>query len=117
MPIAQPKPASTYNSKRSSVLNVAELRTVLVRWTNEEGRETLTLCLVGAKSSEDGGMGVWVLGEQDELTKTLKIANKTVTRGVRALLGSETAKAAPEEPSVLLEELVGMTKASTDEDE
>jgi hypothetical protein len=86
--VNQPKQAQ-YGTRRSAVVEVAELRVHLVKWSNAEGRETLSLVATGAKSSDDGGLGVWVLGEEKDLQENLKVANKIIREGMRARMGAE----------------------------
>lgn len=85
--ITRPKAPPVYHADRpNAVLAVAEAKLVCVKFTDPSGQEEMALCLVFGTNNEDGGTGVWVMANQEEMMKTLRIAGKHVRRGVRASL-------------------------------
>lgn len=91
--VTQPK-RSQYGNRRNAVTECAKLEVFLIKWTNSEGRENLSLVATGAKA-EDGGLGVWVLGEEKDLAANLKVANKVIREGMRARVGGSEAGGLP----------------------
>jgi hypothetical protein len=80
--VQQPRQAPQYD-KPNSVLKVAPVETRCVVFTNSEGRKSMCLVLIFGKDVDDGGPGVYVFADEQQMTDTLKIASKLVRDGVR----------------------------------
>lgn len=75
-------------SKPNQIIKVAEVRQSVVVYTNGEGRESICLALILGKDTTDGGAGVYILAEEQQMRNQLKIAGKLVRDGVRSWLSS-----------------------------
>jgi hypothetical protein len=102
--ISQGARAPQYHpGKPNKVLRVAEVKTLAVAFTNSEGRESMCLVHTFGKDVEDGGAGVYVLAEEQQMAEQLKIANTTVKTGVRAWLAGQKDVAASNIPAAVLQ--------------
>jgi hypothetical protein len=99
--IQQPKQAAQYDAP-NKVLKVAEVRTVVVIYTNGEGRKSMCLAQVFGKDKDDGGAGVYILAEETQMTDQLKIAGRLVKEGVRRWLAGEGEVKADNIPAAVL---------------
>lgn len=80
--VQQPRQAAQYD-KPNSVLKVAPVDTRVVVFTNSEGRKSMCLVFAFGKDVEDGGLGVYVFADEQQMTDQMKIASKLVRDGVR----------------------------------
>lgn len=99
--VQQPRQAAQYG-KPNTVIKVAEVRTVVVIYTNGEGRQSMCLAQVFGKDVDDGGPGVYILAEEHQMTEQLKIAGRLVKDGVRRYLSGETAVKGDNIPAAVL---------------
>lgn len=88
MPTVQrPKPQAKFHDGRpNALISITEVKTYMIKFTDGEGREEIAQVQVFGKNNQDGGVGVWVIANEAELQRTLRIANKYVRRNVRAAI-------------------------------
>ena len=76
--------------KPNAVLGCAPAQIYAVAYTNNEGRKATCLAIVFGKDKDDGGAGVYIMAEQQQMIDTLTIAGNTVRNGVRRELAKGT---------------------------
>ena len=76
-------------SRRSEVTAVIEVKTLAVAYTNAEGKKGMWLALVYAKENDDGGPGVFIMAEQEQMGQQLNMAGKIVKSGVRKWIDAD----------------------------
>lgn len=96
-----------HSGKPNQVIRVAEIRTLAVVFTNSEGREAMCQVQVFGKDVDDGGPGVYVLAEEQQMTEALKLASPTVKNGVRKWLASQKDVAGESIPAAVLGQVAG----------
>ncbi len=85
--VTRPTPAATYHEGRpNQVISLVEVKTYMIKFTDDQGKEEIAQVQVFGTDEEDGGTGVWVIANQQELIEQLRGASKHVRRGVRAQL-------------------------------
>jgi hypothetical protein len=100
--IQYPKQQPEYDSsRRSQVVGVAPAQIYSVAWLNAEGRRSLCLAIVFGKDTEDGGPGVFIMADEDQMNEQLKLATSVVKQGVRQWLASQNPDADTDVPSQL----------------
>jgi hypothetical protein len=100
--IQQPTEPAQYDpTRRSEVVGVAPASLHSVAWVNAEGRKSMCLVIVFGKDTEDGGPGVFILADQEQMSEQLRIANVVVKKGVRRWLAGEQATRAADVPAGL----------------
>lgn len=77
-------------SKPNAILGCAPAQIYAVKYTNSEGRVAACLAIVFGKDRDDGGPGVYIMAEQQQMIDTLTIAGNTVRNGVRRELAKGT---------------------------
>lgn len=88
--IQQPRRAPEFvNGKQNTVLAVAPAQLLAVSWVDGNGQKSMALVLQFGKDTEDGGPGVFVLADENEMATQLKIPNATIKKGVRAHLARQ----------------------------
>lgn len=92
--VQQPRPAPTYDSRRSQVVGVAEARTLAVSYTNRLGERNVCLALVFGRDAEDGEPGVFILANPREMEERIMVASSVVKNGVREWLAQNDASSA-----------------------
>lgn len=100
--VSQPRSAPRHGppNKMLAVVDVAMKCTV---FTNGDGEERMALVLQFGKDAEDGGPGVWVLADQQQMIEQLKTASKLVRDGVRANMAGKAEVRAENVPEKVLE--------------
>lgn len=97
--IQQPRRAPEYvNGKQNAVLAVVPAQLFAVSWVDGNGQKSMALVLQFGKDTEDGGPGVFVLADENEMTNQLKLANATIKKGVRQHLARQQAPNAEDVP-------------------
>lgn len=85
--VNRPKPQAKFHEGRpNALISITEVKTYMIKFTDGEGREEIAQVQVFGKNNEDGGTGVWIIANEEELQRTLRIANKHVRRNVRAAI-------------------------------
>lgn len=88
--IQQPRRAPEFvNGKQNTVLAVAPAQLFAVSWVDGNGQKSMALVLQFGKDNEDGGPGIFVLADENEMSTQLKIPNATIKKGVRAHLARQ----------------------------
>lgn len=99
--VEQPRPSPTYvQGKANTVLSVAPVHTLAVRWVDEDGRESTCLVHAFGKLKEDGKPGVFILADEQAMISNLKMAGPVVLKGVRQYLAALEGQPTGEEPPV-----------------
>lgn len=104
--IQQPKRAPEYvPGKKNVVTGIVPAQLYAVSFVGGDSQKSMALVLVFGRDNEDGGPGVFVLADENEMSNQLKIATDTVKKGVRAYLARQqepTAEEVPESATNLL---------------
>lgn len=104
--ISQPKPQPKFvPGKKNQVTAVAPAGLYAVTFVGGDSQESMALVLVFGTDTEDGGPGVFVLADENEMSNQLKVATPTVKKGMRAWLAAQkeqTAEEVPEEATDLV---------------
>ncbi|MEI6358069.1 MAG: hypothetical protein WCP53_13370 [Verrucomicrobiota bacterium] len=96
-------------SKPNQIIKVAEVRQVVVVYTNSEGRESMCLAQVFGKDTADGRVGVYILAEEQQMIEQLKIAGKLVKDGVRKWVAGEEDVKSDNIPAAVLGQVGELT--------
>lgn len=86
--ITEPKRVREYANKANVVLGAAEAKLLMVEWAGGDGAKSQALVLVVGTDTTDGGAGVFIMADEAELSRQLKIANPTIKKGVRSWLAA-----------------------------
>ncbi len=89
-------------SKPHQIIKVAPAQQLVVVYTNGEGRESMCLALTFGKDVADGGAGVYILAEEQQMIDQLKVAGKIVRDGVRKWISSESEVLSSDIPAAVL---------------
>lgn len=82
--VSGPRPVTQYHEGKSNkVLAVTPIQAVMVRYTNSAGAESMALLYCFGKSTVDGGVGVYVVAGEKQLSETLSVPNAELTKQVR----------------------------------
>lgn len=85
--VSGPRPAAKYHDgAQNKVLAVTPVQAVMARYTNSAGRESMALLYCFGKSTQDGGIGVYVVAGEKQLSETLSVPSPELTRQVRDAL-------------------------------
>jgi hypothetical protein len=97
--IQEPRRAPEFvPGKKNQVTAITPAQLFAVNFVGSDGQKSMALVLVFGKDTEDGGSGVFVMADEDEMSRQLKIASETVKRGVRAHLANQAEQTADEVP-------------------
>lgn len=97
--VLQPTQAPTFvPGKTNTIISVTEVKTLAVAWVDGEGKRQTALVLAFGKDVEDGGIGVFVMADEQQMVEQLRIANPTLKKGVRKFFAQEGG-VTPEEAS------------------
>jgi len=97
--IQSPKRAPEFVSgKQNVVIGVSPAQLLAVSWVDNNGQKSMALVLQFGKDTEDGGPGIFVLADENEMVNQLKLPNSTIKKGVRQWLAKQAEPRAEEVP-------------------
>lgn len=79
--------AEYIDGKSNEILSITEAKTYAVNWVDHQGRRQTVLTMVFGKM-EDGGMGVFILANPEDVRKQLKMPDKKFLKQFRSMLTS-----------------------------
>lgn len=104
--VQQPKRSPEFvNGKQNVVIGVTPAQLLAVSWVDGSGQKSMALVLQFGKDTEDGGPGVFVMADENEMVNQLKLPNATIKKGVRQWLAKQadpTAEEVPETATALV---------------
>lgn len=97
--VQQPKRAPEFvPGKKNQVTAMVPVQMYAVNFVNGDSQKSMALILVFGKDTEDGGPGVFVLADENQMAQQILVANETVKKGVRAHLAKMAGPSADEIP-------------------
>lgn len=94
------KPEYT-TGKSNTVTGVVPAQLLAVAFVDADGRKSMCLAVQFGKDTNDGGPAVFIMADEEEMKNQLKIANATITKGVRAWMSKQRDATAEELPANL----------------
>lgn len=109
-----PTPAKRIHDETNKILAISEVRTIMIRHTNKEGVESLTMAYVfgeanyGPVGKEERMLGIWITASGNQLRDGLRLASKNQAKNIISILeekgfivdGKLSTPAAPPLPDV-----------------
>lgn len=109
--VQQPRRAPEFvNGKQNTIIGIAPAQLYAVNWVDGNGQKAMALVIQFGKDTEDGGPGVFVLADENEMTTQLKIPNATIKKGVRAHIARQQDPNAEDVPESATELIAAPTK-------
>ena len=96
--------AEFIDGKSNEILSITESKTYAVNWVDHEGKRQTVLAMVFGVE-EDGGPGVFILANPDDVRKQLKLPDKSFKKQFRKFLAATEpveADALPSTPGMSL---------------
>lgn len=90
--------AETVDGKNNEILSITEAKTYVVNWVDRQGHRQTVICMVFG-TMEDGGVGVFILANPDEVRKQLKIPDKTFLQQFRRFIAAKEPVKAEDIPA------------------
>lgn len=90
--VSSPNPSATYHEgKGNQIISLTEVKHVMVKYTDPDGKESMALCAVFGETpyGKNGGdkmVGVWVLANLQQLQAQLRLAPKEIARKAIAMM-------------------------------
>lgn len=98
--VMHPNQKPEYTTGKSNVVTgVVPAQLMAVAYVDSEGRKSMCLAVQFGKDVNDGGPMVFIMADEEEMKTQLKIANATITKGVRAWMAKQRDATAEELPS------------------
>ena len=101
--IVEGKRAAEYiPGKSNEVVSVTPVQMLAVAFADADGRRSVALVMAFGKDTEDGGLGVFTMANEDQMAEQLRIAPPMLKKGVRAWLRGQKPIGADDVPDAAL---------------
>jgi len=80
------RPAEYIQGRSNEVTSVAEVKVLAVAYADGEGKRCVALVMAFGKDTEDGGLGVFTMANEEQMAEQLRIAPPLLKKGVRTWL-------------------------------